>query len=196
MELLVHGCLLLVGLVVVVLCFGATVVKGLPHSPYFPRWISIWLAISSLICVWDAAFVLTRPWSFDQVLWAPYKDYVQVDKLYASMESDFVWSQSVMNLVEVTLNCICLGLLQARQGKTAAVVALVVNSLTCAKTILYFVMEISCGFCNTKHNNPGTFCMLYILPNGVWIWVPLHAAVRLGALLGADEETQSSKRRD
>jgi uncharacterized membrane protein YfcA len=97
--------------------------------------------------------------------------------------NDFVWSQSVLNLVEIAINLYALSLLSRSKFKQAAVTALVVCAMTSSKTILYHVMEVSCGFCNTKHNSWSTFIALYLFPNGVWIWVPILACIHLGKAL-------------
>ena len=53
------GNVYLVGLLLVVGCVVVPVARaGLPaDDPQFPRWVAVWLLISSLICSWDAAFV-------------------------------------------------------------------------------------------------------------------------------------------
>lgn len=155
-------------------------VKSLPSSSIFPHWIAIWLVVSSIICTWDASFIFLRPKSFTIPLWAPYIDYVQVDKLYADMDDNFVWCQSIMNLAEVFLNGIALTLLKKEMHNAAGVVAIVTSSMTCSKTILYHLIEFACGFCNTSQNDLVTFAFLYLLPNGVWICVPAIAIFQLG----------------
>eukprot|EP00939_MAST-03C_sp_MAST-3C-sp1_P000889 g889.t1 len=164
-------------------------------SPFFPKWLAIWLLISSCICTWDFAFVLYRPLSFEHPLWSPYKDYVKVDKLYANIQDDFVFCQSIMNFVEVCLNVASLCLLLKKRYKAAAVTALVVCTMTCSKTILYHLMELSCNGCNTDQNDWGTFIMLYVLPNGVWIWVPLYACVTLGSQFASEEPAEKRRAR-
>ena len=70
-----------------------------------------------------------------------------MDKLYGQLDSDFVWSQSVLNCVEVAINLLALSLLSARRFREASVTALVVCAMTCSKTVLYHTMELSCGLC-------------------------------------------------
>lgn len=186
MELLLEGSLYLMLLVVVVGALAYHLVRSLPTSQLFPKWVSTWLVISSIICVWDASFVLLRPASFDMVLWAPYADYIQVDKLYGNVEDSFVWSQSILNLLEVALNLYTLSLVRTRQFRAASVMAVVVSTMTSSKTVLYHVMEYACGFCNSAHNDAATLVLLYFLPNGVWIWVPAFVVFHLGGKLSSD----------
>ena len=70
-----------------------------------------------------------------------------MDKLYGQLDSDFVWSQSVLNCVEVAINLLALSLLSAHRFREASVTALVVCAMTCSKTVLYHTMELSCGLC-------------------------------------------------
>ena len=86
MELLVEALLLLGGVLGVGATFALVFLRGLRSSPLFPLWVARWLAMSSLIVTWDALFVLLRPWSMSQLLWAPYRDYVAIDRLYADVD--------------------------------------------------------------------------------------------------------------
>jgi hypothetical protein len=181
-------------LVVVVGTLAYQLVGSLPSSRQFPKWVAIWLTVSSLICLWDASFVLLRPASFDIPLWAPYLDYIQVDKLYGNVEDTFVWSQSIMNLLEVGLNLYSLSLLHDKQFRAAAVMAVVVSTMTSSKTVLYHLMDYACGFCNSAHNDAFTLVVLYFLPNGVWIWVPAFVAFHLGCIL-AEEPSPAARRK-
>ena len=92
-----------------------------------------------------------------------------------------------MNLVEVALNLYALVLLSQRRFKAGAVVATVVLAMTCAKTVLYHLMEFSCNFCNTKQNDTFTMFALYLFPNGLWIWVPLLGAITMGRALAGED---------
>ncbi len=150
----------------------------------FPLWVAVWLLISSLICTWDASFVLLRPQgSLDWPLYAPYQQYVQVDKLYGNLESSFVWSQSVMNIVEIGFNLYALVLRASGNQRKGAAVALFVSACTFSKTLLYHIMEVSCNFCNTKQNDVRTLVALYLIPNGIWILVPGICCYILGTRL-------------
>ena len=85
-SLLVEALLLLGGVLGVGATFALVFLRGLRSSPLFPLWVARWLAMSSLIVTWDALFVLLRPWSMSQLLWAPYRDYVAIDRLYADVD--------------------------------------------------------------------------------------------------------------
>ena len=89
---------------------------------------------------------------------------------------------------EIFLNLYALRLLSSQKFKAASVTALVASAMTSSKTILYHVMEISCDGCNTKQNDWATFLTLYVLPNGVWIWVPMYACYVLGNSLCEDNK--------
>ena len=195
------GSIALVCVILIAVALGRWFTQSLTTpTPFFPKWIAVWLTISSLVCLWDATFVLNRSTSLDSFnnpVWQPYQDYVKVDKLYGKLDSDFVWSQSILNLLEILLNLYALYLLSVKKFKAASVTALVVCAMTSSKTILYHVMEISCDGCNTKQNDWATFITLYVIPNGVWIWVPMWACVVLGTALAGNgidlEEAQQEE---
>lgn len=72
---------------------------------------TVWLALSSIIVIIDAGYILLRPHTFEggSYFWFywPYANYAAVDKSYglAGFENNdgFVVAQSVMNLVEVVV---------------------------------------------------------------------------------------------
>lgn len=157
-------------------------------------WCYLWLAISSLVVVWDAAFVLLRPISMKggvlEKLWLPYQLYITIDKLYGDMNDAFGKGQSAVNLIEVTLNAIGLYLYSQdqhtkSQQRRGLVVLLVSLSATCAKTILYAFYDYFHVPSNTAHNDWLTYVTLYIIPNYLWIVVPALCIVHIGSKLVA-----------
>ena len=106
MNALIEGLLLFAGICVVGLVV-ASLISSTAGS-HIPGWILKWLSFSSIICTWDALFVLNRPGSFDSPLWFPYKNYVVVDRLYGDVENPWVWTQSCLNVVEVVFNLVAL----------------------------------------------------------------------------------------
>ena len=196
MSTLQTGSIALVGIVMIAGILGNFVRRAFDSpSMYFPQWIAVWLAISTLICTWDASFVLNRETSIDSFnnpIWMPYQDYVKVDQLYGKVNNDFVFSQSILNIVEICINILALYLLSKKEFKQASVTALVACAMTSSKTVLYHVMEYSAcseshGIegCNTNQNDSAKFWIMYILPNGVWIWVPMYACICLGKALSS-----------
>jgi len=148
-----------------------------------PVWLVVWLVVSSLIVFWDTGFVLTRPRSMKggDLFWLfePYDTYIQVDKLYKKINDSFVVSQSLMNLVENSVNIATLTL-HFKNHPASLVVGIFGLTLTLGKTILYTLMDVVCNFCNTRHNDLTTRVFLYFLPNGLWIVIPFMGIVTLG----------------
>jgi len=148
-----------------------------------PGWIVAWLIISSLVVCWDCGFVLMRPRSMPggdlHWIWKPYALYIQIDRLYGDMEDTFGWGQGIMNVVENCLNFFAV-FLHFRGSPTGLVVAFLSIGLTLAKTVLYYIMDLWCGFCQSGHNDTFTFWTLYILPNWIWIVIPTIAVITLG----------------
>ena len=171
MSTLQTGSIALVGIVMIAGILGHFVRRAFDSpSMYFPQWIAVWLAISTLICTWDASFVLNRETSIDSFnnpIWMPYQDYVKVDQLYGKVNDDFVWSQSILNIVEICINILALYLLSKKEFKQASVTALVACAMTSSKTVLYHVMEYSAcseshGIegCNTNQNDSAKFWIM------------------------------------
>ena len=150
-----------------------------------PRWIVGWLAISTVIVVWDALFVLFRPASFPGeplgFLWDfAYTIYLDVDHSYADADNHTVAAICMASLLEACLVAITLWKHRQGKGATAHVMAMVVTSLTCAKTILFFMIEAFSGFAFIGHNELLPLLFFYIIPNGLWIGGPGFIAFTLG----------------
>lgn len=87
-------------------------------SEFCPLIVKIWLTISSLVCIWDATFILLRPDTLPggrlHKYWKPYALYIEVDKLYGETSDNFVYFCSILNLFEVFINFVSLGLMYAK----------------------------------------------------------------------------------
>ncbi|KAG9547469.1 hypothetical protein KCV04_g21065, partial [Aureobasidium melanogenum] len=62
-------------------------------------------------------------------------------------------------------------------GKTAAQAVLLlygVALMTLSKTVLYWLNEAFSGFANIGHNSASDVFFLWVLPNGLWIVLPIY----------------------
>jgi hypothetical protein len=156
-----------------------------------PRWIVVWLVVSTPVTLWDASFLLARPASFPDgdlgFLWSiAYTTYLEVDHSYADLSLGFPKAVAVMSCVEAVI--VGAGLAADGKGRHALAHLLltVVTSLTAAKTATFLMVEGLGGFSHTGHNAAGAFWSLWAIPNGIWLVVPTLAAVTLGRRLLAD----------
>lgn len=153
-----------------------------------PRWVMLWLLVSIAITGWDASFVLMRPHSLPggdlAFLWPPYETYVVVDHGYGDLTNGWISGQAVMTLVEVLLGLTALLLWRAGHAM-AGPLALVSIAMTGAKTSLIFLAEWMSGLENVGHNTTADLISLYVLPNVVWVIVPIVACVALMRSLSA-----------
>ena len=152
-----------------------------------PRWIVVWLLISSALISWDVAFVLLRPASMPggslAFLWVPYEKYVAVDHSYGDLENGFVWAQAMMSLLELVVLAIGLGLHARRRDAAATLLVFTVSVLTGAKTLLILLIEAVTGGAHVGHNPMSDLVLLWLLPNGVWVVMPLVVAWITGRML-------------
>jgi hypothetical protein len=170
---------------------------------HVPKGIQVWLLVSGLTVLWDAAFVLLQPRTFPggdlHWLFKVYDTYAQVDKSYskeAFLDGEaFPRAQALVNLVEVALQFYCLILLWISKDKPKGVlVGFSCQLMTLAKTVLYFTVDGVSGFKNSKHNPIFNLVFLYVLPNSLWIIFPAIAVLTLGAqLLSAAQKSFVSK---
>jgi len=158
-----------------------------PPKSRLPRWITIWFAISLPILVWDVSFVLLRPHSMPggdlAFLWKPYAKYVTVDLSYADLHNGFVKAQAIMTAIEVAIALVALVFSYQRRLSLATLLVFCVSVLTCAKTVLIMVIEVVTGLEHVGHNAVSDLVLLYFLPNGVWIIMPLLVSWATGRTL-------------
>jgi len=152
-----------------------------------PRWILVWFAVSVPLILWDVSFVLFRPGWF---LWAPYDKYVTVDLSYGDPGNGFVRAQAIMSLLEIAVVVVALWL---RRRPLGVLLVFGVSLLTAAKTMLILLIEVVTGGAHVGHNPAADLVLLYLVPNGVWIVVPLLVAKSAGrTLLSACHRAPSS----
>ncbi len=138
-----------------------------PNS--LPTWLNTWLLASTAICVWDAMFVLNRPQSFNWSIYSGYSIYMEVDKGYGDIEDGFVIAQSWINLVECTLNVMAV---TSSDPNNSYLLAFSTSLMTLSKTVLYLLVDLCQNMKFTGHNNWPTYLLLFIILNGIWIFVP------------------------
>ena len=147
-----------------------------------PRWATTWAIVGSMVCLWDATYVLLRPRTmatgdlFDFYL--PYAKYITVDPLYANLQNAFVLAQSWMNLLEIamTLTSVLLYHLLARRN-LACVVLLIASVMTWSKTVLYFIHDHFHRPLHPQHPSIDIAMVehlfLFVIPSLIWIVFPL-----------------------
>jgi len=144
--------------------------------------------MSTIVVVWDALFVLLRPGSFPDgdigFLWSfAYTIYLEVDHSYGDLTNHVIEAMAVMSLFEACLVGVALVLDKRGLAHKAHLVAMLAAALTCAKTTLFFLVEGMHGWHSIAHNDVLSMVTLYIIPNGLWIVVPLLVVVTLSKRL-------------
>jgi len=163
-----------------------------------PRWIIIWLCLSTLELLDFSLFVLFRPDSMPggglDFLWRHYVPYLSVDLSFGDVDNPFVYGQAVMTLFEVAIAAAAVTINYRGRLELAALLAFATSALTGAKTALIFVVELASGLGNVGHNDATTLFLLFVLPNAVWIVLPLLTAVTTGRILISGREGQLTTR--
>ncbi|MES1908415.1 MAG: hypothetical protein MHM6MM_001360 [Cercozoa sp. M6MM] len=150
-------------------------------------WHVAWLLVSAIVCTYDALFVLLRPRTLPggdlNWIFSIYDLYIQVDKNYGVFDglgSGFLHSVAYLNLVEVGLSVIALLMLSVRRSRAmGALLTLAINVAILWKTALFFSFEILNNFHSTEHNDRMTWWLLYVVPNGIWLLMPLLTSLSL-----------------
>ncbi|PWN22961.1 hypothetical protein BCV69DRAFT_245263 [Microstroma glucosiphilum] len=170
--------------------------RGVIHQP--TAFVKFWLLVSSVIVIWDFSFIFLRRWSLTSqggvlsALWPGYDLYEFVDLNYSAKywldNRGFPLAQSTLNVLEDILNFSYLYLVHQSDPAYRAVAPIVGFSgvlMTFSKTLLYFLCDYYCGWCESGHNDWSTWIFLYALPNGFWIICPGYLTLYFGREIAA-----------
>lgn len=159
------------------------------HAPLppLPRWVILWSVISIAVVLWDTLFVVLRPMSMEggalSFLWLPYSQYVTVDLSYGNPSDPFTLVQAIMSQFEIAVLAVGIVFNAFRQTGLATLLVFFSCSLTWAKTTLIFLQEWASGLANVGHNSAEVLWLQYIVPNSVWVVVPLLVVLVTGRRL-------------
>ncbi|GAA5822991.1 hypothetical protein JCM5353_007845 [Sporobolomyces roseus] len=152
-----------------------------------PTWVNCWFLISTILVAWDIGFVLNRPRSFFggdlHHFWSPYAMYEKVDLVYSpsyfARKEGFTSAQTYMNVIESILN---VGFLVASSQKSPVAILIGFSAvvMTAAKTILYWLVDQQSGWAATGHNTSRDWWLLFAVPNGFWLVVPITLSFIFG----------------
>jgi hypothetical protein len=105
---------------------------------------------------------------------------VTVDLSYGDPGNGFVRAQAIMSLLEIAVVAVALWL---RRRPLGVLLVFGVSLLTAAKTMLILLIEVVTRGEHVGHNPTADLVFLYLVPNGVWIVVPLLVAGSTGRTL-------------
>ncbi|KAL8569286.1 hypothetical protein ACOMHN_029907 [Nucella lapillus] len=122
----------------------------------------------------------TLPGGSLHTFWKPYSLYIGVDQRYSDINDPFVYGISLFNYVEVILNIITI-ILHHRNNRHTTPLAFTVTIMTLWKTFFYFYgfSQLGGGGPYRVGNTLWTEFLLVVIPNGVWIVLPLAVIVAL-----------------
>ncbi len=171
-----------------------------------PRFATIWIAVGSVICIWDACYILSRPASMfkGSLFWLfqPYAKYITLDPLYGNLNNSFVIAQSYVNCIEVIFGLLSIILFHycrtIGMKNFSSLLLLLVSVATLAKTILYFINDIvDIPLHPDQHpdNIPlFDYFFLFLLPNITWVLLPSAIIYNISnQILTALNKTKSKK---
>jgi hypothetical protein len=156
---------------------------------FMPRWATAWAIIGSLVCIWDATYILTRPRSMVKGdlfhMFFPYEKYITLDPLYGNLKNAFVIAQSLMNYVEVALTLFSVILYYiGKRRNLGCLLLLIVSVMTWSKTVLYFIHDY---FERPLHPQElpikiatWEYVFLFIIPSLVWVVFPFACMWNIG----------------
>ena len=156
---------------------------------FMPRWATAWAIIGSLVCIWDATYVLTRPRSMAKGdlfhIFFPYAKYITLDPLYGNLKNAFVIAQSCMNYVELTLTLFSVILYYIfRRRNLSCLLLLICSVMTWSKTVVYFIHD---HFERALHPQElsveipiSEYIFLFIIPSSLWILLPFATMWNIG----------------
>ncbi|CAI2345220.1 unnamed protein product [Caenorhabditis sp. 36 PRJEB53466] len=146
-----------------------------------PGWVTLWLLISGLVCTYDVAYTMNRPFTNDPAsakagfLFGGWALYSSVDRHYLTTNDILTCSTGRVMLLECMLNFIAIGLAIAR-SRHGLLLAFTSNVMVLWKTILFFSIFLGQPEGHLPPMNPNKFIwskfMIFWIPNGVWVIMP------------------------
>lgn len=146
---------------------------------FIPSGLYLWLVVSALVVVFDAAYVLLRPHSLRGGkyfhIFAPYELYAKMDSLYAMNDDSFVVIQSWLNIVEAVLLLLAVGMSISRNVSRklwGAILAVVTSAFVFWKTVIFLLYDYDYTSIEVKQlTSEALLC--YVLPSSLWIIFPI-----------------------
>ena len=107
-----------------------------------PKWITLWLVVSSFVVLYDASYILLRPATMRGgplfPFYSPYDLYIKFDTLYGNLTDSFVVIQSWLNLVEISIILFAVYLATSSDKRVkAAITMIVASAFVFWKTVIY-----------------------------------------------------------
>lgn len=140
-----------------------------------PSWVTRWLWLSALLCIYDGLFCVLRPHTLPggalETVYHGYKLYIAADIHYADATDSFIWSQGLLNLLESVVNLVVV-LNLVRSVRVQKMVAVIVSVMTCWKTVLFAVYSLDIPKGGHKSDNLLLEILLVYGLGSLWIIVP------------------------
>lgn len=150
---------------------------------FIPKWLNVWLVVSSLVVIYDASYVLLRPATMEGGelfrYFSGYALYIKYDTLYGNLTDSFVVIQSWLNLVEVSLilAAVLLSLSACPIKKlVSALVVLASSAFVFWKTVIYVLYSHDFTTEAVKNLTPDAL-LCFVIPSSLWIIFPLLAVL-------------------
>jgi hypothetical protein len=151
--------------------------------------LRVWFSVQLLVLSFDASFVLMRPHTFvDGALGALYpvfQQYAKIDTVYSDLTNPIGWAMSTLVVIEnIFLAYAVLVVYMGQDIKKDRVVTeqymqksdyltLIGICAQFNKTLFYLIIDAYGGFAHVKHNSMMDLVTMFIIPNGIWVIVPL-----------------------
>jgi hypothetical protein len=168
------------------------------------NWITLWFLLTAPVVLWDVMYCFMRPRSMVggdlHWIWEPYGIYQDIDFVYGlkalAENNGFTNAQSLLNVVETSLNLAYVYLAHVSSWSGAPLVGFTAATMTLSKTILYWAQEFYCGGCAVGHNAWGNLLLYWVFPNGLWLVFPSMIVWRLGSdiMVSLSVASQSSRK--
>lgn len=158
--------------------------------PSPPAWVWVWLLVSSLIVMFDSAFVVLRPRSFPEGdlgwVWGgpggPYDTYTRIDHRYRDLADGLGIVQAWLNFPEVLVAAAAFA---ARRRPSGWLLLLAGSLMTLWKTCVYLGADAVLGFASMSEVSSFDFWALYLAPASFWLVVPYLVVRRAWRVLVA-----------
>jgi len=107
--------------------------------------------------------------------WAPYENYINLDKSYGDVNNHFIKAQTWGNIIEISFGmyALVLSLTASPTSRVqSAFLVTIASVMTLWKTFVYWFVEAASGWENTNLTNPGAYFGFVVVPTAFWFILP------------------------
>ncbi|GMT13923.1 hypothetical protein PFISCL1PPCAC_5220 [Pristionchus fissidentatus] len=169
-----------------------------PQGSLLPKWVVIWLVVSTVLCVMDVFYTMMRPMTNRgggvlATLYEPWNIYADVDYRYADKADLVTMATGRVMTIEIVMNIAAI-FMNNRQSRHTVLTVFTSSAFVFWKTVWYMVLYIRQPEGTPEFINPEASLLRQIIvfwiADGVWVIAPLLVMIALWDRLAKNDYSE------